>query len=106
MLICPARMDLISLPCRASPASNFSSRKYSKVALRLVAKTFTSSAIMGYYHNPSCMFVVQEAAHSVEVVSTPLKNRQPGQQAQNGKQYQRVGKPQLVSYDRTAQGAE
>ena len=46
MLTCPARMDLISLPCNARPASNFSSRKYSKPALRLVATTLKFSAII------------------------------------------------------------
>ena len=34
MLIWPARIDLISLPCKARPASNFSMRKYSKPALQ------------------------------------------------------------------------
>src|SRR5678815_6105580 len=51
MLICPARMDLISLPCSTRPASNFSSRKYSKLALRLFATTLMSSVINLYYHN-------------------------------------------------------
>src|SRR4030095_8255032 len=43
-------MDLISLPCKTRPASNFSSRKDSKPALRLLATTFTLSVIHLYYH--------------------------------------------------------
>jgi hypothetical protein len=44
-LMCPARIDFISLPCRAIPASNFSNRKYSNFAFLLVATIFMPSLI-------------------------------------------------------------
>src|SRR5574341_2202093 len=95
MLICPARMDLISLPCRTRPASNFSSRKYSKPALRFVATTFTFSVINGYYHIQNDQ-MGNSANRQSSIESSPLQNGCACQEAQHTKKDQGLEESDLV----------
>src|SRR6266545_638115 len=97
MLTCPARIDLISLPCNARPASNFSSRKYSNPALRLVATTFTFSVINLYYHNQYSY---------IDNGLAPLEDHDPCQKTEQCHQEQRARKPDEVRDGRSHEGTE